>query len=41
MTDPMDENTGVPSGWGQMVEEMEMKGKHGRNGEWIITWRIK
>jgi hypothetical protein len=41
MTDPMDEETGVPSTWGLMIEEMVLKGKMNFRGEFLTEWREK
>ena len=41
MTDPMDEDTGVPSTWGTMLEEMVLKGKFNFKGEFSTEWRYK
>lgn len=41
MTDPTDENTGVPSAWGKMMETMMLKGSFGKDGEFITNWVYK
>ncbi len=39
MTDPMDEETGVASTWGLMVENMSVRGRFNKYGEFIAEWR--
>jgi len=41
MTDPCDPETGVPSAWGTMVEEMSLKGKHNYKGEFVTEWKYQ
>ena len=39
MTDPMDEETGVASTWGLMVENMSVRGRFNKYGEFVAEWR--
>ncbi len=41
MTDPLDEDTGVPSTWGTMVESCVLKGKFSFKGEFSTEWHNK
>jgi hypothetical protein len=41
MTDPLDEDTGVPSTWGTMVEGCVLKGKFSFKGEFSTEWHNK
>jgi hypothetical protein len=41
MTDPLDENTGVPSTWGLMLEQMVLFKMVKPNGDVMIVWRYK
>lgn len=38
MTDPIDEETGVPSTWGTMIETAVLKGKFSFTGEFSTEW---
>jgi hypothetical protein len=39
MTDPFDEDTGVPSTWGTMVETMVLQRKYDCTGLLKVKWK--
>ncbi len=39
MTDPMDEETGIASTWWNMIENMAIRGRFNKYGEFIAEWR--
>jgi hypothetical protein len=41
MTDPLDENTGVPSTWGLMLEQMVLFKMVKPNGDVMIVWKYQ
>ena len=40
-TDPFDEESGVPSTWGCMVENMVLQGRFNYKGEFQVKWLVK